>query len=101
MTSANNHKTGALPTIPSVFVWCAFLWLAIPAVNAQSANGLESMLTEPFPLVPAALGSYSFPVSTGNPEAQAYFDQGIQLMFAYGKYEAVRSFREAQKRDPE
>ena len=69
--------------------------------NAQSADNLETMLTEPFPLVPAALGSYSFPVSSTDTQAQAYFDQGIQLMFAYGKYEAIRSFREAQKRDPD
>jgi tetratricopeptide (TPR) repeat protein len=71
------------------------------SASAQSADDLKSMLAEPFPLVPSALGSYSFAVSTDVPEAQAYFDQGMQLMFAYGKYEAVRSFREAQQRDPD
>ena len=88
-------------TRASVFSCCFLLWIAIPMANAQSADNLETMLTEPFPLVPAALGSYSFPVSSTDTQAQAYFDQGIQLMFAYGKYEAIRSFREAQKRDPD
>ena len=90
--------------IPAVLLsWailCALLFTGISA-SAQSANDLKSMLAEPFPLVPSALGSYSFPVSTDAPEAQAYFDQGMQLMFAFGKYEAVRSFREAQQRDPD
>jgi len=36
-----------------------------------------------------------------NPEAQAYFDQGFQLMYAFGKLDAARSFREAEKRDPD
>lgn len=80
--------------------WILLLSLFIhPAVTGQPAERLENMLAESFPLVPAALGSYSFSISTDNSETQAYFDQGMQLMFAYGKYEAIRSFREAQKRD--
>jgi hypothetical protein len=81
-------------------ILCALLFTGISA-SAQSVDDLKNMLAEPFSLVPSALGSYSFPVSTDAPEAQAYFDQGMQLMFAYGKYEAVRSFREAQQRDPD
>ena len=34
-------------------------------------------------------------------EAQAFFDQGFQMMYAFAKPEAVRSFREAWKRDPD
>ncbi|MBT5331313.1 MAG: hypothetical protein HOL48_06010, partial [Porticoccaceae bacterium] len=75
-----------------------FLLCSIGAV-AQSADELEEMLAEPFPLASSALGSYSFPITTDSSQAQAFFDQGMQLMFAYGKYEAVRSFREAQRED--
>jgi tetratricopeptide (TPR) repeat protein len=85
---------------PLLAVLWALMLLSL-VVRAQPSNNLESMFAEPFPLVPAALGSYTFPVSTSSPEAQAYFDQGMQLMFAYGKYEAIRSFREAQTRDPD
>jgi tetratricopeptide (TPR) repeat protein len=85
---------------PLLAVLWALMLLSL-VVRAQPSNNLESMFAEPFPLVPAALGSYTFPVSTSSPEAQADFDQGMQLMFAYGKYEAIRSFREAQTRDPD
>ena len=81
-------------------VSCALLFTGLSA-SAQPEDGLEIMLAEPFPLAPSALGTYTFPISTDAPEAQAYFDQGMQLMFAYGKYEAVRSFRESQQRDPD
>ena len=47
------------------------------------------------------LGSFSRPISSKVPEAQAFFDQGVQMMYAFAKQEAVRSFREAWKRDPE
>jgi tetratricopeptide (TPR) repeat protein len=38
-------------------------------------------------------------MSSSNKEAQAFFDQGFQMMYAFAKPEAVRSFREAWKRD--
>ena len=55
---------------------------------------------DPMPLFPKALGSFTRPISSSNPEAQAYFNQGFQLMYAFGKEDAARSFREAEKRDP-
>jgi tetratricopeptide (TPR) repeat protein len=47
------------------------------------------------------LGPFSRLVTTSSPEAQLYFDQGIQLLYAFAPVEAARSFREAWKRDPE
>jgi tetratricopeptide (TPR) repeat protein len=38
-------------------------------------------------------------MSSSNMEAQAFFDQGFQMMYSFAKPEAVRSFREAWKRD--
>ncbi len=97
-----NHKTNfvGLNSILMLIALCALLLNSIPA-RAQPVDDLESLLAEPFPLASSALGNYTFLVSTDVPEAQAYFDQGMQLMFAYGKYEAVRSFRESQQRDPD
>ena len=40
-------------------------------------------------------------MSSTHREAQAFFDQGFQMMYSFAKPEAVRSFREAWKRDPE
>ncbi|MGK2915506.1 MAG: hypothetical protein ACSLE5_13855 [Porticoccaceae bacterium] len=47
------------------------------------------------------LGTYSRKVSTSNPQAQKYFDQGLMLAYAFNHAEAVRSFREAQRLDPQ
>ena len=34
-------------------------------------------------LYPEAMGSFHFPISSENQLAQAYFNQGFQLMFAF------------------
>ncbi len=47
------------------------------------------------------LGTYSRKVSTKNPQAQKYFDQGLILAYAFNHAEAARSFKEAQRLDPE
>lgn len=45
------------------------------------------------------LGKLDFKVSTRNPRAQAYFDQGLRLAFAFNHAEALRAFRAAQQLD--
>ncbi|MBO6574984.1 MAG: tetratricopeptide repeat protein [Rhodothermales bacterium] len=47
----------------------------------------------------AALGEFSRPIQTDSHEAQAWFDQGIQMMYAFAKDEAPASFEEAARRD--
>ena len=68
--------------------------------------------TAPFQPVPARpaiseapvlyenLGTMHFKVGTSSSKAQAWFDQGIRLSFAFNHAEAQRAFREAQKLDP-
>jgi tetratricopeptide (TPR) repeat protein len=51
-------------------------------------------------LYKTALGPFTRPISSPNKEAQAFFNQGFQLTYAFAKPEAVRSFREAETRDP-
>ncbi len=48
----------------------------------------------------SGLGNYHHPVSTKNPEAQKYFDQGFNLIYAFNHDEAIRSFRKALELDP-
>jgi tetratricopeptide (TPR) repeat protein len=57
--------------------------------------------TEPIEIFKTGLGSFARPISSSNKEAQAFFNQGFQMMYAFAKAEAVRSFREAWKRDPD
>jgi tetratricopeptide (TPR) repeat protein len=47
------------------------------------------------------LGDYHYPVTTQSPEAQRYFDQGLTLTYAFNHPEAIRSFREAARLDPQ
>ncbi len=60
-----------------------------------------SSFEEPIRLYDKALGDFEYPISSENEKAQQYFNQGFQMMYAFTKVDAARSFREAQKADPE
>src|SRR5258708_13084837 len=47
------------------------------------------------------LGQHHHTISTRNPEAQRFFDQGLTLVFAFNHEEAARSFRRASELDPQ
>ena len=47
-----------------------------------------------------ALGPLGRPITTGSAEAQKFFDQGVQMMYAFTPLRAARSFRQAQREDP-
>ncbi|MFN2567631.1 MAG: hypothetical protein ABR499_21765 [Gemmatimonadaceae bacterium] len=47
------------------------------------------------------LGSHHQTVTTSNPLAQRFFDQGLSLAYAFNHTEAARSFREATRLDPQ
>ncbi len=53
------------------------------------------------PALFAGLGNLHYPVSTGNAEAQRYFNQGLILTYGFNHGEAIRSFQEAQRLDPQ
>ena len=46
------------------------------------------------------MGTHHHPVSTTNPEAQKFFDQGLRFVFAFNHEEAIRSFKRAAELDP-
>ena len=45
-------------------------------------------------------GNYTRTVTTNSAEAQAWFDQGIQLLYGFNHDEAIRSFEKAAEADP-
>jgi tetratricopeptide (TPR) repeat protein len=47
------------------------------------------------------MGDHHHAISTADPGAQRYFDQGLVIDFAFNHAESVRSFRAAQTLDPE
>ena len=46
------------------------------------------------------LGQHTWPITTQDPEAQAFFDQGLRLAYGFNHAEARRAFRQAQRLDP-
>jgi tetratricopeptide (TPR) repeat protein len=84
--------------------------LACAALATSAALAQQHQQHDPAPLPPpvaqpidlfkAGLGTFSRKISTTNRDAQAFFDQGFQLMYSFAKSDAIRSFREAWKRDP-
>ncbi len=76
------------------------LLLSAPIALAQDPPELPEQYRDPIALMSEVLGAYTFEISSENAEAQDFFTQGMQLMFAFAKADAVRSFREAWKRDP-
>jgi tetratricopeptide (TPR) repeat protein len=74
------------------------------ALSAQhehpDAPPMQAELEPEMPLLTAVLGPYSRTITTGSPLAQAYFDQGMQMAFAFTYSVAIRSFEEAQRQDP-
>jgi tetratricopeptide (TPR) repeat protein len=63
--------------------------------NAHAAH----MPAHPVTLV-AGLGDLHHPVSTHNPEAQQFFDQGLRFIYCFNHDEAARSFQHAAELDP-
>jgi tetratricopeptide (TPR) repeat protein len=96
------RRTLPLPrTLPRVFVRASGLGLALAGALALSVpSPAAPQESGSFPLYRAGLGDLSRKVTTSVPEAQAYFDQGLQLMYAFAKGEGLRSFQEASAADP-
>jgi tetratricopeptide (TPR) repeat protein len=64
---------------------------------AQDHSGHSQ--AKPATLMPG-LGNAHHPVSTSNPEAQQFFDQGLRLIYDFNHDEAARSFQRAAELDP-
>ncbi|MGR4890310.1 hypothetical protein ACIPPQ_04700 [Sphingopyxis sp. LARHCG72] len=65
-----------------------------------SAIAAPASAGKTIPLYPD-LAASPFPVSTRAPQARRYFSQGLILTYGFNHAGAVRSFREAQRLDPE
>src|SRR5215467_685972 len=67
--------------------------------GAQQHSGHDQPAAKKATLM-SGLGDLHHPVSTTNPEAQKYFDQGLRLSYAFNHEEATSSFEQAAKLDP-
>jgi tetratricopeptide (TPR) repeat protein len=87
----------ALFSIAMSLAALTFSALTLP-VFAQEHNHAAAAPT-PATLM-TGLGHWHHPVSTKNPQAQAFFDQGLRLIYAFNHDEAARSFQRAAELDP-
>lgn len=89
-------------SVPLGFMLLAALAVPPRAAGQQpSEPPLPERFDEPIPLYTSSLGPFTRPISSTSARARQYFDQGFQLMYAFAKEDAARSFREAQKHDPD
>ena len=69
------------------------------ATFAQEHEHAAAAKSKPAMLM-TGLGNWHHPVSTKNTQAQAFFDQGLRLIYAFNHDEAARSFARATELDP-
>jgi hypothetical protein len=81
--------------------WMAIALLAVaPTLCAQMRPDHAPQEEKPAVLL-TGLGSHHHAISTRNPEAQRFFDQGLTLVFGFNHEEAIRAFRRAAQLDPQ
>lgn len=73
--------------------------LSFAALAQQHDHAAASKTPEAAPLL-AGMGHLHHPITTSNPLAQRYFDQGLTLIYGFNEDEAERSFAYAAKLDP-
>lgn len=76
--------------------------------HSQGAAGHKNHVPEPrapwkempAPPLVEGYGNSAFTITTSSPQAQAYFNQGLQLLHCFWEFEAYRAFKEAARLDP-
>ena len=74
-----------------------FLSLLILSCSESNEDNLAKKAGAP---LLKGLGTHSYTISTENTAAQRYFNQGLVLSFAFNHAESIRSFKAAQRLDP-
>ena len=75
-------------------ITCALL-ICVGAAGQHSSHQKAGAVT-----LMSGLGDLHHPVTTNNPQAQQFFDQGLRLIYAFNHDEAARSFAHAAELDP-
>jgi tetratricopeptide (TPR) repeat protein len=100
------ETTFTLPARPPGHAGATGLVLAVGLILGFATTTLSAGLETPSPgdsgskLIPG-LQKYAFKITTDSKETQAWFNQGLMLLYGFNHGEAIRSFQEAAARDPE
>jgi tetratricopeptide (TPR) repeat protein len=76
-------------------VLCGGLLCLVATAQDHAAHAQAHSVT-----LVTGLGNLHHPVSTHNPQAQQFFDQGLRFIYAFNHDEAARSFQHAAELDP-
>jgi hypothetical protein len=76
----------------------ALLW---PGIALCLVGSITARSKSESPRLMRGLSDLHHPVSTKNPQAQQFFDQGLKLVYAFNHDEARRSFERAGQIDPQ
>jgi tetratricopeptide (TPR) repeat protein len=80
------------------------LLVCLAPAHASAADhpaGPRAAADTPLAPVLTNLGTLHRQITTSNPRAQLFFDQGLRLVYGFNHAEAIRSFKEAQRLDPQ
>ena len=84
----------------SVIVSACATSASVEAGGGSSNADETPVYQQPIDYIPSALGPHSWKITTSSEKAQQFFDQGLQMRYAYGMNDAARSFRQAHREDP-
>jgi tetratricopeptide (TPR) repeat protein len=90
---------GALALMPTVTGADPETPPALGHICSVSAPDVTAPVKTP-PAILTGYGTGGFPIRTANPQAQAYFDNGMQLGHAFAHKAAIAAFQEAERLDP-
>ena len=92
--NTDRRRSAVLLLVPAL----ALVTSVLVAAGDAAAQGAPAPTV---PLLEAVTGDYTRTIDTDAPLAQAYFDQGMQMVYAFTLPVAIRSFEEAQRQDPD
>jgi len=93
------HRRSLRTVLRSTIIALAVIASSVEAQAPDTAS-LPASFQKPMALYTVGLGPYARRITTTSKDAQAFFNQGVQLLWSFTPEDAARSFREAQKRDP-
>src|SRR5262245_59155656 len=93
--------------VPGLVALAAFGCESAPHAKPDDATVVVAPSAAPAKVNPdtphlyTGFGNYSRDITTNSPEAQTWFNQGMQLLYGFNHDEAIRSFTEAARLDPD
>jgi hypothetical protein len=81
--------------LPALLACAVFLVAGCSTQPASHMHEGSGAATASAPVLFDNLGGYHRAITTRSPQAQAYFDQELRLVYGFNHYEAQAAFREA------